>query len=185
MKKILITILFFTGFAVLFAQPKDGIYEVKVGDTIAVTTATGIKLPTSFGNQAENFAVFRVTGLKPGTKYMATFTYDGGTGIYYGMCWVNGNPLLPDWWSFVGIGSGTGSGKLMPGYEMYHLFIIDPKSTKDAIYLVVRSDKPWKINFSVAPAKPGVDRNTKNSYDYSTVDDLTNEGKVTYLLDKD
>jgi hypothetical protein len=109
----------------------------------------------------------------------------GGTGISYGLCWVNGNPFLPDWASFVGIGSGTGSGNPQPGYEAYHIFAADSKSTKGVIYFVVRSNKPWRLSFAVGNAKPGVDRDTKNSYGHYAVDDLTRDGTVAYLLTRD
>lgn len=185
MKRFVFLLVLSAGIAGLYAQSVEPMYKVPVGTRATISTAQGIKLPSSFGNPSEYFAVVQVTDLKPGTKYMATITFEGGTGIYYGMVWVNGNPYIPDWNHFVGIGSGTGSGRLMPGYYIYHIFATDPKSVKDRIYFVVRSDKPWTLDFVVTPAKPGVDRNTKNMYDYYCVDDLTNGDTVSYLLTKD
>jgi hypothetical protein len=169
------------------AEPKDGINSLKLNEKTTAMTATGIKLPTGFGSPEEFYAVFRVSGLQAGVKYQATIAYDGGTDIYYGMSWLDGNPLLPDWNSFGGIGSGTGSGKVMPGYEQTHLFTTDPKSTKGVIYLVVRSGKPWTISMTVTvtAAKAGIDRNTKNNYDYYAVEDWTKENTVLFLLTKD
>ena len=180
------TLLFCLVLVVVFitAEPMPGFYQAQLNKTVTITTVKGLPLPSSFGGPDYYYAVVQVQGLKPGMKYMVTLIYEGGTGIDYGFCWVNGNPLTKDWYSFVGIGSGTGTGKLMPGYTIYHVFAVDPKSTSDTIYFTVRSNKPWSIQCTINPAKPEITRNTQNSYGYYCVDDLTNEEKIFYLLDK-
>jgi hypothetical protein len=173
------------GAACFAAQPKDALKVLKLVESAEYTTAPGLKLPAAFGDPAQNFLAVKITGLKKGVKYQATFTWEGNTGINYGMSWVDGNPFVQDWRNLGGIGSGTGTGEeARPGYETYQLFTTDPKSKKSVIYLVIRSDKPWTISLSVAPAKAGVNRDTKNNYGYYTVDDWTREDTVTFELTK-
>jgi hypothetical protein len=183
MKKLIITMLLSVSTICFAAQPKDAVKVLKLGDRAEYTTAPGLKLPSAFGDPAQNFLVVRITGLKKAVKYQAAFSWEGNTGINYGMTWVDGNPFVKDWRNLGGIGSGTGTGEeLRPGYDTYQLFTTDPKSKKSVIYLVIRSDKPWTISLSVSPAAAGISRETKNSYGYYAVDDWTNGDTVTFEL---
>lgn len=185
MKKLAFAVVFLISFVCLFAQAKDPFYTLTLGGTITVTTATGVELPAWFGTPEENYAVFHVTGLKPGAAYMAALTYDGGTDIHYVESWVDGNPFGRDWRPLGGVGSGTGDGEKMPGYESWHLFTTDPKSTRGAVFFVVRSSKPWTVTLAVTEANPDVDWLTKNKYGYFAVDDWTSRGTATFLLTRD
>ena len=88
--------------------------------------------------------MFKLGPFAPGKRYEATLTYDAGTDIGYAMAWVDGDPSGKDFASFVGIGTGTGTRELQ-GKEDKFLFTVDAKSTAAFLYLVVRSNKPWKL----------------------------------------
>jgi hypothetical protein len=181
---IFVTILFFAAIISGFSQQQpDKFFDLNLNQKAAVNTVAGFTLlHSSFGPKEQYFALLRISGLKPGVKYEATFTFEGGTGINYGMSWAGGNPLAGSWYNFIGLGTGTGSGKIMPGYETKQLFIVDSKSTENQICLVVRSDKPWVFDFSLSVANPAVNRDMKNKYGYYMVDDLTYDGRTTFLL---
>jgi len=166
-------------------QTTNTVYELKLGQRFTLTTAQGLTLHNSFGGPEYYYTVIRISGLKPNQKYQATLVYEGGSGIFYALSWVDGHPFQKDWRNLGGLGTGTGTGKSMPGYETYHLFQTDAKSTKDTIYLVVRSDKPWTFELLVSEANPSINELTKNSYGYFATADWTEKGKTFFLLSRD
>ncbi|MBN1409993.1 MAG: hypothetical protein JW969_04060 [Spirochaetales bacterium] len=182
MKRLVMVLLILGAVVFLSAETKGNVQVLKLGDASEFSTVSGIKLPAAFGKKDEYYAVIKITGLKKGNRYQATFNWEGGTDIYFGMTLIDGNPFSKNWRSLGSVGSSTGKGDPLPGYEAYHLFATSPKSRKSAVYLVIRSDNPWTINLSVAPAKPEVNQQTKNSYGFFAVEDWTNNGTVAFEL---
>lgn len=186
MKSIVMTLLLVCSiFAVpCFATEAMKPLDLDLDAKAVIRTVKGFSLHSSFGGPDYYYAVIRIDGLAPGTLYEATITYEAGTGISYAMSWVSGNPLATTWRSLGGLGSGTGTGKSMPGYETKQIFVVGEESTEQVIYLVVRSDKPWEIGFSITDTFSGVTRESKNKYGYFMLDDWTNGGKSVFLLDQ-
>jgi hypothetical protein len=130
--------------------------EVPMNGTRQADTVTGFGLPSFFGSTAEYCTVFKLGPFAPGRRYEATLTYEAGTDIGYATAWVDGDPAGKDFASFVGIGTGTGT-REMKGKEERFLFTVDAKSTSDTLYLVVRSNKPWRLGVGVPRCHgPGV-----------------------------
>lgn len=162
----------------VYAQ--SGVTDLRPGESRSVTTVQLSGLPTAFGGSDSYYAIFRISGMKPGQRYEATMTYEAGTDIGYAHSWIDGNPFSRDWHSFVGIGTGTGTRRL-PGKQEKFLFSIDRASKSDALYLIVRSNKPWNFSFSVG-SPSGVNKDSRDKWDYYFVSDFDVNKYSPFLL---
>jgi hypothetical protein len=167
------------GTGVVFAAPKH--IEVPVNGFRQAETVFGYGLPSYFGPADYHYAVFRLGPLSPGRRYEATLTFDAGTDIGYGTVWVDGDPSGKEYGSFLGTGTGTGT-REMKGKETKYLFTVDPKSTAPFLYLVVSSNKPWKVGVSITDRLTGVNPNTQDRWGYYYVDDLDADRYAPFLL---
>ncbi|MDQ5984649.1 MAG: hypothetical protein CSYNP_00344 [Syntrophus sp. SKADARSKE-3] len=164
------------------AAAQDGIIDVPVNTGKTVTTALGLKgLPSGLGSADAYMAVLRISPLASGKKYEATLTYDAGTDIGYAHAWVDGNPFGKEWISFVGIGTGTGT-REMRGKQDKFLFSIDPKSTSNTLYLVLRTNKPFTFRFGVNDQLSGVTPNSQDRWGYYFVRDFDADRTAPFLL---
>ncbi len=175
----LLALAVFAGGGVGYAQA--GYVDSPVGSTQAVTTVTGVKVHSSFGPPENYFAVFRVFPLVPGKRYEATLTYDAGSSISYGHCWVDGDPGAKEWHSFLGVGSGTGSRELK-GKEERFLFTVDAASSSNVLYVLVSSNKPWPIRFGVTDRLSGLSRDSQDRWGYYYVSDFDDSKYSPFLL---
>jgi hypothetical protein len=155
--------------------------EVPMNGTRQVDTVTGFGLPSFFGSAAEYYAVFKLGPFAPGRRYEATLTYDAGTDIGYATAWVDGDPAGKDFASFVGIGTGTGT-REMKGKEEKFLFTVDAKSTSGALYLVVRSNKPWRLGVGVTDRASSLTRDSQDTWGYYYVADFDFDRTSPFLL---
>ena len=162
-----------------FASPKY--FDVPTGGSRQAETATGAGLPSFYGSSDDCHAVFRIGPLAPGKRYELTLTFDAGTDIGYGMSWVDGDPWGKDSASFVGIGTGTGT-REMKGKEAKYLFSVDAKSTASFLYLVVRSNKPWKLAVGVTDRLSGKTRDSQDAWGYYYVTDFDVDRTSPFLL---
>ncbi len=154
---------------------------VPMNSTQPADTVVGYGLPSFFGSAADCYAVFRLGPLAPGRRYEATLTYDAGTDIGYASAWVDGDPAGKDFASFVGIGTGTGTRELT-GKEDKFLFTVEAKSTAPFLYLVMRSNKPWKVSVGVTDRLSGVNRNSQDRWGYYYVTDFDFDKTSPFLL---
>ena len=161
------------------AAPK--LVDVPVNGSRQAETVAGYGLPSFFGPADYHHQVFRLGPLSPGRRYEATLTFDAGTNIGYGTAWVDGDPSGKEYWSFVGTGTGTGT-REMKGYEAKYLFSVDAKSTAPYLYLVVSSNKPWKLGVSVTDRLSGANPNTQNAWGYYYVTDFDADKNAPFLL---
>ncbi len=184
MKNVLKSLVFFFMLAcwcsTVSAQPV--IVDVPVNGQKTVTTALGVKgLPSGLGSADTYMAVFRLAPLLPGKRYEATLTYDAGTDIGYAHAWLDGSPFSKNWTSFVGIGTGTGT-RDMRGKQDKFIFSVAPKSTSRSIYLVLRSNKPFKVGFGVSDRLSGLTSNSQDRWGYYFVKDFDAERTSPFLL---
>ena len=155
--------------------------EVPMNGTRQADTVAGFGLPSFFGPASDYFAVFKLGPFVPGKRFETTLTYDAGTDIGYAMAWVDGDPAGKDFASFVGIGTGTGTRELK-GKEDKFLFTVDAKSTAAFLYLVVRSNKPWKLGVGVTDRSSGLTRNSQDRWGYYYVTDFDVDRTAPFLL---
>lgn len=164
------------------ASAETGIINIPVNTEKTITTVLGLTgLPSGLGSADSYMAVLRIVPLVPGQKYEATLTYDAGTDIGYAHAWVDGNPYKKDWSSYVGIGTGTGSRELKNKQEKF-LFTVDPKSTSNMLFVVMRSSKPFKFSFAVNDRPSGVTRNSQDRWGYYFVRDFDADRTSPFLL---
>ncbi|MGV8057475.1 MAG: hypothetical protein AB2L12_05505 [Smithellaceae bacterium] len=183
MKKIIyITVFFLTiiGFTTTVTA-KTGFVDVPVNSAVQTRTITGIGLPPAYGPPEHFYTVLRIYPLVPGKRYEATLTYDAGTDMGYAYNWQDGDPTTKDSVSFVGIGSGTGSRELKNKEERF-LFTVDPKSTSNVLYVIVRSYKVWDIRFAVTDKLSGVTRDSQDRWGYYYVTDFDFSKTSPFLL---
>ncbi len=171
------------GSPVAAAQPAaSGYIDVASGETKKAVTATGFSwMPGFLGGTEGHYAIFRLGPLAPGRRYEATMTFDAGTDIGYGHSWIDGDPKGRDVWSFVGIGTGTGT-REMKGAEKKFLFTVDPKSTAAFIYVVLRSNKPFNLSFSLTDRLSGVNPSTQDRWGYTYVTDFDADKNAPFVL---
>lgn len=182
MQKILITLLgLLVSCCLTGGAWAAEVVDVPLNASRSVTTAGHpAGLPSFFGPSEHAYAIFRFTGLTPGQRYEATIGYESGTDIGYGHSWVDGNPFGPDYWSFTGIGSGTGTGPRRESQQTF-LFTVDPASSSSSLYLVFRSHKPMPLRVSLQRPS-GVDRNSQDRYGYYYVTDFDADRTAPFLL---
>jgi hypothetical protein len=153
-----------------FAQ--SSITEIPINTEKTVTTVLGVTgLHASFGSPDQYMAVLRIAPFAAGRRYEATLTFDAGTDIGYGYSLVDGNPFGKDWASMIGIGTGTGT-REMKGKQEKCLFTVDPKSTANAIYLVIRTNKPFTFRYGVSDTLSGATPNSQDKWGYYYVSDF-------------
>ncbi len=181
MKKLvpLVSLALIVFCAAAFAAPPY--VDVPVNSSKQTSTVTGYGLPSFFGAATDYHAVFKFSPLAPGKRYEVTLTYDAGTDIGYGHSWIDGDPMGKDYASFVGIGTGTGTRELK-GKEDKFLFTVDPKSTSSVLYLVVRSNKPWKLAATLTDRASGLTRNSQDKWGYYYVNDFDFDRTSPFLL---
>ena len=156
--------------------------DVPVNTEKAFSTVQGVTgLATAFGSPEEYYAVLRIAPLTPGVRYEATLTYDAGTDIGYSYSVVDGSPFGQDWASFVGIGTGTGTREL-PGKQEKVLFTVDPQSTSNTLYLVLRTNKPFNCRYGVSDRLTGVNPNSQDRWGYYYVSDYDADDRVPPIL---
>lgn len=180
MKKVVLVSMVLAALCVAaFAAPSY--VDVAVNSSKQATTDTAFGLPQFFGAASDYHAVFKLAPLAPGKRYEVTLTYDAGTDIGYGHSWVDGDPMGRDFASFVGIGTGTGTRELK-GKEEKYLFSVDAKSTSNALYLVVRSNKPWKLAVGLSDRPSNLTRNSQDRWGYYYVTDFDADKNAPFLL---
>jgi len=156
--------------------------DVPVNGERAVITVQGVTgLPSGFGSAGDYIAVLRIAPLAPGVKYEATLTYDAGTDIGYSYSLVDGSAFGQDWSSFVGIGSGIGTRELA-GKQDKLLFTIDPQSTSNTMYLVLRTNKPFNCRWAVSGSPSGVTKDSQDRWGYYYVTDFDADHTAPFLL---
>ncbi len=160
----------------------SGFIDLRPGESRSVTTASVSGLPNFFGGADGFYSIFRMSGLNAGQRYEATMTYEAGTDTGYGHSWVDGNPFGKDYLSFIGIGTGTGTRKI-DGKQDKFLFTVARGSMRDTMYVVIRSNKPWPVNFSVA-SPTGVNRESKDRWGYYYVTDFDADKNAPFLLQR-
>ncbi len=165
--------------ATAFAAPPY--VDVAVNSSKQASTVTAFGLPSFFGASSDCHAVFRFAPLAAGKRYEVTLTYDAGTDIGYAHSWVDGDPMGQDYASFVGVGTGTGTRELK-GKEDKFLFTVDPKSTSNVLYLVLRSNKPWKLGVTLTDRSSGITRNSQDRWGYYYVTDFDFDRTSPFLL---
>jgi hypothetical protein len=156
--------------------------DVQPGTAKSAATQTGYTwMPGPFGGPDQNYAVFRLGPLAAGRAYAVTLTYDAGSDIGYGHSWVDGDPAGKDWASLVGIGTGTGT-RQMKGKEEKFFFTVDPKSTSNLLYLLVRSSRPWNLAVGLADRPAGLTRDAQDRWGYYYVTDFDFDRTSPFLL---
>ncbi len=163
------------------AAARTGFHDLQVPSALDVTTVTGVKLPSFFGAPDQHYAIFKIWPVVHGKRYEATLTFDAGTDIGYATSWVDGDPWGKDFWSFVGIGTGTGT-RVLKGKEEKFLFSIDPGSTSNVLYVLVRSHRPWNIRFGVTDSPSGVTNQSQDKWTYYYVKDFDADRNAPFLL---
>jgi hypothetical protein len=180
----LVTLLLICLVALCLGSPataKTGFHDLQVNSALDITTVTGVKLPSYFGASDEYYASFKIWPVVPGKRYEATLTYDAGTEIGYATAWIDGDPSTKEAQSFVGIGTGTGSRVLKEKEEKF-LFSVDPGSTSNVFYVLVRSHKPWNIRFAVTDSPSGVTNQSQDKWGYYYVKDFDADKNAPFLL---
>jgi hypothetical protein len=180
-KRVVALVALAWALACVAAHAAPSYVDVAVNSSRQTTTATGFSLPSFFGSAGDHHAVFRFAPLAPGGRYEVTLTYDAGSDIGYGHSWVDGDPMGQDYWSFVGIGTGTGTRELK-GKEDKFLFTVDPRSTSNVLYLVVRSNKPWKLAAALTDRASGLTRDSRDKWGYTYVTDFDFDRTAPFLL---
>ncbi len=163
------------------AAAKTGFHDLQVNSALDVTTVTGVTLPSYFGPPDHYYAAFKMWPVVPGERYEATLTYDAGTDIGYATAWIDGDPSTREAQSFVGIGTGTGS-RALKGKEEKFLFSVDPGSTSNVLYVLVRSHKPLHIRFAVTDSPSGVTNRSQDKWGYYYVKDFDADKNAPFLL---
>jgi hypothetical protein len=167
---------------IAFAQ--GDFVDIGVNTEKTVTTARGLAgLPSGLGSTEDYRVVLRIAPLAPGRRYEVTLTFDAGTEIGYAHAWVDGSPYEKDWYSFVGIGTGTGSRELKGKQEKY-LFTVDPKSTSNTLYIPLRANKPFTFRFGVTDRLSGVNPNSQDRWGYYYVKDFDADRIAPFLLNR-
>lgn len=164
------------------AAPAPGSFvDVSLNSTKSTTTSAHPSgLPSFFGPKDHSYSLFRFVGLVPGQRYEATIAFESGTDIGYGHSWVDGNPFGTEYWSFTGIGSGTGTGPRRENRQTY-LFTVAPGSSSRSLYLVFRSHKPMPLKVSLRHPS-GVTRESRDQYGYYFVTDFDADRTAPFLL---
>ncbi len=182
MKRVVALVVLAWAVACAVAHSVPAYVDVPVSSSKQAATAASFGLPPSFGAPSDYHAVFRFAALEPGKRYVVTLTYDAGTDVGFAHSWVDGDPMAKDFASFVGIGSGTGTRELK-GKEDKFLFTVDPKSTSNVLYLVMRSSgKPWKLAVSLNDGASGLTRNSQDRWGYYYVTDFDFDRTAPFLL---
>ena len=164
----------------LFASPPY--VDVQPGSVKSTVTQAGYSwMPGGFGGPNQLYAVFRLGPLAAGKAYALTLTYDAGTDIGYGHSWVDGDPAGKDYASLVGIGSGTGTRELK-GKEDKFLFTVNPKSTSNLLYLLVRTSQAWNLSVGLADRPSGLSRDSQDRWGYYYVTDFDFDRTSPFLL---
>ena len=166
---LLVCVALAIGGSAACAAPKH--VEVPMNGSRQAETVAGYGLPSYFGPADYHYAVFRLGPLSPGRRYEATLTFDAGTNIGYGTSWVDGDPSGKEYASFVGTGTGTGTREMI-SKEAKYLFTVDAKSTAPFLYLVVSSNRPWKLGVSVTDRLSGANPSTQDKWGYYYVTDF-------------
>lgn len=182
MKKTLLSVvaLLVLFASALFASPPYA--DVQPGSVKSAMTQAGYSwMPGGFGGPNQLYALFRLGPLAAGQAYAVTLTYDAGTDIGYGHSWVDGDPAGKDYASLVGIGSGTGTRELK-GKEDKFLFTVDPKSTSNLLYLLVRTSQAWNLSVGLASRPAGLTRDSQDRWGYYYVTDFDFDRTSPFLL---
>jgi hypothetical protein len=95
------------------------------------------------------------------------------TEIGYATAWVDGDPAGKDFASFVGNGTGP---------REKFLFTVDPKSTAAFLYLVVRSNKPWRLGVGVSDRASSLTRDSQDTWGYYYVTDFDFDRTSPFLF---
>jgi hypothetical protein len=159
--------------------------DIGVNTEKTVTTVRGLSgLPSGLGSAEEYRVVLRIAPLVPGRKYEVTFTFDAepDNTIHYAHAWVDGNPYEKDWYSFVGIATGTGARNLQRGKQAKFLFTIDPKSISNTLYIPLRANKPFTFRFGVTDGLSGANRNSQDRWGETYVKDFDADRIAPFLL---
>ena len=180
-----ISLSFWVVFCVSTTFAQTGLTDVPINQEKAITTTLGVAgLPSSLGTAEDHMAVLRIAPLTPGTRYEATLTFDAGTDIGYGHSWLDGNPFQSDWASLVGIGTGTGTREMIGRQEKF-IFSINPSSTANTLFIVVRSSKPFTFNFLVSDILSGATPESQDAWGYYYVDDFDADNTSPFLLTRE
>ncbi len=163
------------------APAASGYIEVAPGSEKKTVTAAYLSMPNFFGGPDQLYAVYKLAPLAAGRKYEVTLTFDAGTDIGYAMAWVDGEPLGKDYASFLGTGTGTGTREMKGKKEKYR-FTIDAKSTKTALYLIVRSNKPFEHSIGITDRLTGVSPSSQDAWGYYYVSDFDESRYSPFLL---
>ena len=164
------------------AAAQGNFVDIGVNTEKTVTTVRGLAgLPTALGSAEDYHVILRIAPLVPGRKYEVMFTFDAGTDIGYAHAWVDGSPYEKDWYSFVGIGTGTGSRELKGKQEKF-LFTVDSKSTSNTLYIPLRSNKPFTFRCGVTDRLSGVNPNSQDRWGYYYVKDFDADRIAPFLL---
>ena len=156
--------------------------DIPLNTEKTITTVLGLPdLPSALGSPEDYRVVLRLAPLRSGMKHEATLTYNAGTDIGYAHAWIDGNPYEKDWFSFVGIGTGTGSRELKDKQEKF-LFTVDPKSTSSTLYVALRSNKPFTSRFGVSDRLSGLNPNSQDRWGYYCVRDFDADRTAPFLL---
>jgi hypothetical protein len=161
----------------------SGYLELPPNATRPVQTAKSYPaMPNFFGGPDGHYAILHMGPLAAGRRYELTLSFDAGDDVGYSAAWVDGDPLGTEYWSFVGIGTGTGTRELKNKQQKY-LFSIDAKSSSASMYLLVRSNRPWKLSVSLTDRLTlGLSRNSQDPWGYFYVDDFDESRHSPFVL---
>ncbi len=164
------------------AAAQAGVFPVAPGGMVTVQTQVlSTPLHASFGEPSRPKAIFRLGPLTPGKRYQFTFTYDAGGNVAFAHSWVDGDPFGRDWYSFVGIGTGTGT-RHMVDKEAAFLFTVDPASTSRTLYVVLNTSVPLTVKARLTDATPGLTSQTQDRWGYYYVTDFDADRTSPFLL---
>ncbi len=178
MKKLALAVALLLAFGLAQTASAEVFYDLPVNSAKSIVTENAT-LPTGFGPRNQYYVVFRIGPVVPGKRYEATLGFQSGSDTGFGMAWVDGDPRQK-YASFLGIGSQTGTGQVRP-METKYLFSVDPRSTSDVLFLVIRSDKPWNINMTMAD-RTTVTRDSRDRWGYYNVTDFDFDKNSPFLL---
>lgn len=166
-------------------EPQGQWVNIDINSEKTVTTALGlVGLSTAFGSAEEYKVVLRILNLKAGQKYEATITYDAepDNAIHYAHSWVDGNPYTNDWYSFIGIATGTGTREFKSGRQEKFIFSIDSKSNSNTLYIPLKSNKQFTFRFSITDKLTGVNPNSIDKWGETYVKDFDENKAAPFLL---
>ncbi len=156
--------------------------DLKAGSTVQARTAPGYTwMPNYLGGPDQLYAVIRIGPLSAGTQYALSLIFEAGTDIGYGVSWCDGDPAGKDCASMVGTGTGTGT-REMKGKRATTIFSVDPKSSSDTIFLLVRSNKPWDFSAELVPRPAGLTPSSQDAQGYYYVSDFDADRYSPFLL---